>query len=187
MARIYLSPPHMSGRELALIEEAFATNWIAPVGPHLDAFEREFAERVRVPHAVALSSGTAALHLAIKLVGVEPGDEVLCSDLTFCATANAVVYEGGVPVFSDAAQETWTMDPDLLAEELAWGAERKKLPRAVVVTDLYGQAADYEAILERCRRYDITVIEDAAESLGATCYGQPAGSFGRFGVFSFNG
>ena len=106
MARIYLSPPHMSSHELALIEEAFATNWIAPVGPHLDAFEREFAERVRVPHAVALSSGTAALHLAIKLVGVEPGDEVLCSDLTFCATANAIVYEGGVPVFIDANQQT---------------------------------------------------------------------------------
>jgi pyridoxal phosphate-dependent aminotransferase EpsN len=189
--RIYLSPPHMSGTELDLIREAFASNWVAPTGPHLDAFEREFAilvgARPNAVHAAAVSSGTAALHLALRLIGVWPGDEVLCSTLTFSASANPILYEGGTPVFIDADPATWNMDPGLLREELRACAARGKLPRAVVVVDLYGQCADYEPILAACAEYGVPVVEDAAEALGATYRGRMAGTFGRFGVFSFNG
>ena len=187
MPRIYLSPPHMSGHELELVNGAFATNWIAPPGPHVDAFEREFAAAVGVPHAAALSSGTAALHLAIKLAGIERGDEVLCSTFTFSATANAITYEGGVPVFVDSERASWNLDPALLTEELDECARRGKLPRAVIVVDLYGQSADHDAIRAACERHGVTVIEGAAEALGATYKGQPVGRFGRLGVFSFNG
>jgi pyridoxal phosphate-dependent aminotransferase EpsN len=184
VARIYLSPPHATGQELALVEDAFASNWLAPVGPHVDAFERDVADLVGVSHAVALSSGTAALHLAVKLLGIGPGDEVLCSTLTFSAAANAIVYEGATPVFIDADHASWTMDPVLLEEELSGSG---RLPRAVIVTDLFGQAADYAAILRICGRYGVPVIEDAAEALGAVCHGRMAGSFGRCGILSFNG
>jgi pyridoxal phosphate-dependent aminotransferase EpsN len=187
MPRIYLSPPHMSGRELELVKDAFASNWIAPLGPHVDAFEREFAAAVGVPHAAALSSGTAALHLAMQLVGVERGDEVLCSTFTFSATANAITYEGGVPVFVDSDRASWNLDPALVAEELDACARRNKLPRAVVTVDLYGQSADHDPIRAACERHGVVVIEDAAEALGATYKGQPCGRFGRLGVFSFNG
>ena len=187
MPRIYLSPPHMSGHELELVNDAFASNWIAPLGPHVDAFEREFAAAVGVPHAAALSSGTAALHLAMQLVGVERGDEVLCSTFTFSATANAITYEGGVPVFVDSERASWNLDPALVAEELDACARRNKLPRAVVTVDLYGQSADHDPIRAACERHGVTVIEDAAEALGATYKGQPVGRFGRLGVFSFNG
>jgi pyridoxal phosphate-dependent aminotransferase EpsN len=187
MARIYLSPPHMSGEELELVRDAFASNWIAPLGPHVDAFEREFAVVVSVPHAVALSSGTAALHLAVKLLGVGPGDEVLCPTLTFSASANAIAYEGGVPVFVDCDPATWNLDPELLAEELEACARRGRLPKAAMVVDLYGQSADHEAILVACTAHGVPVIEDAAEALGASYRGAPVGRFGRCGVFSFNG
>jgi pyridoxal phosphate-dependent aminotransferase EpsN len=187
MPRIYLSPPHMSGHELELVRDAFASNWIAPLGPHVDAFERELAAAVGVPHAAALSSGTAALHLAMQLVGVERGDEVLCSTFTFSATANAIAYEGGVPVFVDSERASWNLDPALVAEELDACARRNTLPRAVVTVDLYGQSADHDPILVACERHGVPVIEDAAEALGATYKGQPCGRFGRLGVFSFNG
>jgi pyridoxal phosphate-dependent aminotransferase EpsN len=187
MARVYLSSPHMGGDELALIQEAFESNWIAPLGPHVDAFERETAERAGVRHAAALSSGTAALHLALKLVGVARGDEVLVSSLTFSASANAITYEGAVPVFIDAEPGSWNMDPGLLAGELAACARRGRLPKAVIAVDLYGQCCDYEPIVSACESFGVALIEDAAEALGATWRGRPAGSFGRMAVFSFNG
>src|SRR6266850_2139921 len=142
MQRIYLSPPHLGNDELEFVKEAFASNWIAPLGPNVDAFEDEFAAMVGVPHAVALSSGTAAIHLALSLAGIEPGDSVLCPTLTFCASANPIVYEGGVPVFIDADPDTWNMDPELLREELRDSAARGQLPKAVISVDLYGQSAD---------------------------------------------
>lgn len=185
--RTYLSPPHMSGEELGLIREAFESNWIAPLGPHVDGFERELAERVGVRHAAALSSGTAALHLALKLVGVGRDDEVVVSSLTFSASANAITYEGGVPVFVDAEPGSWNMDPGLLEGELERCARAGRLPKAVVAVDLYGQCCDYGRIVPICERYGVPLIEDAAEALGANCDGRPAGSFGRLGVFSFNG
>ena len=186
-ARVYLSPPHMSGSELGLLQDAFESNWIAPLGPHVDGFEREFAECVHVPHAAALSSGTAALHLALILLGVTRGDEVLCSDLTFAATAFAITYVGAVPVFVDSDPNTWNMDPALLAEELEAASRRGRVPKVVIVVDLYGQSADWDPILAACDRFDVPVIEDAAEALGATYKGRPVGGFGRLGVFSFNG
>ncbi|MFI5181880.1 MAG: DegT/DnrJ/EryC1/StrS family aminotransferase [Thermoanaerobaculia bacterium] len=185
-ARIYLSPPHIGGDERALVAEAFDSNWIAPLGPHVDAFEREFAEVVKVPHATALASGTAALHLAMRILGVGPGDEVLCSSLTFCASANPIVYEGGVPVFVDS-DASWTVDPNLLEEALKSAAARGKRPKALIAVDLYGQCADYDAIVPLCEKYGVPLIEDAAEALGSSWRGQPAGGFGLLGVFSFNG
>jgi dTDP-4-amino-4,6-dideoxygalactose transaminase len=185
--RIYLSPPHLGADELELVKEAFASNWVAPLGPHVDAFEREFAAAVGVGHAAALSSGTAALHLALRLLEVGPGDEVLCPTLTFCATANPVVYEGAAPVFLDVDAATWQLDPQLLRQELRASAARGKRPRAVISVDLYGQCADYDAIAAACAEYDVPFIEDAAEALGATYRGKPAGAFGRLAAFSFNG
>ena len=185
--RIYLSPPHMGPAERELLLDAFDSNWIAPLGPHVDAFEREFCETVGVPHAAALSSGTAALHLALLMLGVGPGDEVLVSTFTFAATANAVTYLGAKPVFIDSDRETWNMDPGLLEEELAGCARRGKLPKAVIAVDLYGQCADYDRILAACGRYGVPLVEDAAEALGATYKGKPAGSFGAAAAFSFNG
>ncbi|MGH9928241.1 MAG: aminotransferase class I/II-fold pyridoxal phosphate-dependent enzyme, partial [Pyrinomonadaceae bacterium] len=138
MRRIYLSPPHLGVDELELVKDAFASNWIAPVGPHVDAFEKEFSELVGVNHAAALSSGTAALHLALILIGVKPGDEVLCPTLTFSASANPICYEGGQPVFIDADRSTWNMDHHLLREELRDCAARGRLPKAVIAVDLYG-------------------------------------------------
>lgn len=187
MSRIYLSPPHMGPHERRLLLEAFDSNWIAPLGPHVDAFEREFAAKAGVAHAAALSSGTGALHLALSILGVGAGDEVLVSTLTFAATANAVTYVGAAPVFIDSDRASWNMDPALLAEELAAGARRGKLPKAVITVDLYGQCADYDPIREACAKYDVPLIEDAAEALGATYKGRPAGGHGAIGIFSFNG
>jgi len=186
-ARIYLSSPHMSGLEEAFVAEAFATNWIAPIGPHVTAFEEEFADLVGVAHAAALSSGTAALHLALLLAGVTPGDEVFVSTLTFSASANPVVYLGGRPVFIDSEESSWNMDPDLLATMLARRARLGRLPKAVVVVHLYGQSANLEPILAACERYDVPVIEDAAEALGSSYHGRTPGIFGKAGIFSFNG
>ncbi len=187
MKRIYLSPPHLAGREKELIIQAYDSNWITTLGPQVDAFEKEMSERVTIPFAAALSSGTAALHLALLMLGVKPGDEVLCSTFTFSATANAITYCGATPVFVDSNESTWNMDPQLLEEELKECTVRGKLPRAVIVVDLYGQMADYEPIVNICREYGIPIIEDAAEALGATYKGTSAGSFGEMGVFSFNG
>lgn len=177
----------MGVQERELLLDAFDSNWIAPLGPHVDEFERELAEAVGVPHAAALSSGTAGLHLALHILGVRAGDDVIVSTLTFVATGNAVAYVGARPVFIDSDPSTWNMDVDLLAEEVEARARRNRLPRAVVVVDLYGQCADYGPLLDVCSRYELPVIEDAAESLGATYRGAYAGSFGALGVFSFNG
>ena len=186
-SRVYLSPPHMSQHERQLVLEAFDSNWIAPLGPQVDAFEREFAAKVGAAHAVALSSGTAALHLALLVLGIRPGDEVITSTLTFVATANAIRYAGGVPVFIDSEPQTWNMDPQLLAEELQARAKEGRPAKAVLAVDILGQCADYAAIEELCRRYDTPLIEDAAEALGATLNGRAAGTFGEIGCFSFNG
>src|ERR1043166_5142916 len=187
MKRIYLSPPHMGPDELELVKDVFASNWIAPLGPHVDAFEQEFARLVGMPHAAALTSGTAAIHLALQLLEVGPGDEVICPTLTFCASANPIVYQGAAPVFIDADADTWNLDPQILRDELDQRARRGKLPKAVICVDLYGQCADYEPIVEACARYEIPLIEDAAESLGATYQGKPAGQSGKCAIFSFNG
>ncbi len=185
--RIYLSPPHLGGDEMTLLEEAVASNWIAPMGSHVDAFERELGSAIDVPHVAALSSGTAGLHLALRLLNVGPGDEVLCADLTFAATANAIVYQGARPVFIDADPNTWALDPQLVREELETAAREGRAPAAVIAVDLYGQCADYDALGEVCSEFNVPLIEDAAEALGSTYRGRPAGGFGRFGVFSFNG
>jgi pyridoxal phosphate-dependent aminotransferase EpsN len=187
MGRLYLSPPHQSGLEREFVEDAIASNWIAPLGPHVDAFEQEIANVIQGSHAVALSSGTAALHLAARLMGVERGDEIICPSLTFSASANVVVYEGARPVFIDCDAGSWNMDPDLLAEELRDRARVGRMPRAVIVVDLYGQSADYDRIAPICEEYGIPLIEDAAEALGATYKGKPVGRFGQSAAFSFNG
>lgn len=184
--RVYLSPPHLTGHEKPLVDDAFASNWVAPLGPHVDTFEAETAALVGVAHAAALSSGTAALHLAMRLLGVGPGDEVLCSSFTFSASANPIVYEGGRPVFVDC-DASWTIDPNLVEDELRAAAAAGRRPKALVAVDLYGQPCDYGAIEGLCERYGVPLVEDAAEALGATCAGRPAGGFGRMGVLSFNG
>jgi dTDP-4-amino-4,6-dideoxygalactose transaminase len=186
VSRVYLSPPHVFGREQELVADAFASNWVAPLGPHVDAFEAELAALTGVSHGLALSSGTAALHLSMIVLGVESGDEVFCSSFTFSASANPVVYARGVPVFIDC-DRTWTMDPNLLEDALVDAARRGRRPKAVIAVDLYGQCANYAAIEALCERFGVPLVEDAAEALGSTWRGRPAGSFGRFGVFSFNG
>lgn len=187
MERIYLSPPDVGRRERESLLAAFDSNWIAPLGPDVDAFESEMAEHVKLPHAVALSSGTAALHLVLQLLGVEPGDEVIVPTLTFIATAAAATYLGARPVFIDSSPTTWNIDPALLEEELEQMAAAGRRPAAVVTVDLYGQCADYGSLLPICERYGVPLVEDAAEALGASHDGRPAGAFGTAGVFSFNG
>jgi pyridoxal phosphate-dependent aminotransferase EpsN len=186
MKRVLLSVPHMGGKELDFVREAFETNWLSTVGPHITAFEEEFGARVGLP-AVALSSGTAAMHLGLRLLGVGPGDEVLCQTLTFVASVNPAVYLGARPVFIDSDRASWNIDPNLLASTLRARAERNCLPKAVIVVHLYGQSADMDPILECCARYNVAVLEDAAEALGALYKGRPAGTLAPVGVFSFNG
>ncbi len=186
MKRILLSVPHMGGREQIYVREAFATNWLSTVGPNLTAFEREFGALVGLP-SVALASGTAALHLALRLVGVGPGDEVFCSTLTFAAAANAIVYQGGMPVFVDSDRATWNLDPDVLSCALRYRVALNRLPKALVVVHLYGQSADMDPILHACAQYGIAVIEDAAEAVGTLYRGKPAGTLGDIGAYSFNG
>jgi len=186
--RIYLSSPHMSdeGYENAFIQEAFATNWIAHLGPNVDAFERELAERVGVKAALAVSSGTAAIHLALKAVGVEQGDIVFCQDLTFAATANPIRYQGATPVFIDS-NHTWNMCPLALKKAFEKYEKLGQKPKAVIVVHLYGLSADLDPILGICREYDVPLIEDAAESLGSYYKGKATGTIGDLGVYSFNG
>jgi dTDP-4-amino-4,6-dideoxygalactose transaminase len=187
VTRIYLSPPEVGDEERRMLLAAFDSNWIAPVGPDIDAFERELADRAGVGHAVALSSGTAALHLGLLLAGVGPGDDVLVPSFTFVASAAAVIYVGAHPVFVDCSPSNWTVDPALVADELSQRARRGRLPAALVTVDLYGQSADYDALCALADEYQIPVIADAAEALGATYRGRAAGSFGAAAVFSFNG
>ncbi|HEX5587927.1 MAG TPA: aminotransferase class I/II-fold pyridoxal phosphate-dependent enzyme [Acidimicrobiia bacterium] len=185
--RLYLSPPDVGPEERALLLDAFDSNWIAPLGPHVDAFEQELAAFVGAPQAAALSSGTAALHLALHMLGVGPGDDVVVPTLTFVATANVVRYVGAQPVFVDADAATWNLDPQRLQELLAARAAAGRLPKAVITVDLYGQCAEYDAIVAASAEHGVPIIEDAAEALGATYRGAAAGSFGTIGVFSFNG
>lgn len=180
--KIYLSPPHMTGEEKPYVIDAIDSNWIAPLGPHVDAFEKEVANYIGVDHAAALSSGTAALHLALQIIGVEKGDTVFCSDLTFVASPNAIRYLDANPIFIDAEESTWNMCPKSL--ELAF---KKHKPKAVVITDLYGQSADYTSLKTICDRFNTPIIEDAAESLGASYINQKCGSFGEMAILSFNG
>lgn len=185
--RIYLSPPHMTGREMGFVQNAFDSNWVAPLGPHVDAFEKETAEYLGCMGALALSSGTAALHLGLKLLGVLPGDTVFCSSLTFSASVNPAIYEGAGPVFIDSDRETWNMSPSALKHAFEAAEKNGRLPRAVIAVDLYGQSANYGPILELCSRYNVPVLEDAAESLGST-YGQKkCATLGKLGALSFNG
>lgn len=185
--RIYLSPPHMSGLEEEYVREAFRTNWIAPIGPQLEAFEEEFCEKVGVGHALALASGTAALHLAVRLLGVERDDEVVVSTFTFVGSVFPVAYQGARPIFVDSEPTSWNMDPGLLDEVLREKAKKGKLPKAVVLAHIYGQCADVGPILRSCENHGVHLIEDAAEALGSTYGGNSAGTFGNAGIFSFNG
>lgn len=185
--RLFLSPPHLGGNELEYVRKAFQSNFIAPLGPMVDAFEKAFAERVGFAHAVALSSGTAAIHLSLRILGIEPGDEVFASTLTFMGSVSSVTFQGARPVFIDADPKTWNMDPTLLEDELSRCSGRGNLPKAVLPTDLYGQSADLRRIREICDAYGVPVISDSAESLGATCHGSHAGSGAYAAAFSFNG
>ncbi|NLY66959.1 MAG: aminotransferase class I/II-fold pyridoxal phosphate-dependent enzyme [Tissierellia bacterium] len=183
--RIYLASPHMSdeGYELEYIKEAFDTNWIAPLGANVDSFEKEFAEKIGAKHAAALVTGTAAIHMALKAAGVEEGDIVLCQDLTFAATANAIIYQNAIPVFVDSDYETWNMNPKALEEAF----EKYPNAKAVLVVHLYGLSADMDRIVDICKRYQAVLIEDAAEALGTYYKGRHVGTIGDYGVFSFNG
>jgi pyridoxal phosphate-dependent aminotransferase EpsN len=187
MTRIFLSPPDVRGPEREMLLAALDSGWVAPVGPDLDAFEAELAARCGMPYAVGLASGTAALHLALLLAGVGRDDDVLVPTLTFAATANAVTYVGARPCFVDSEAATWNVSPELLAAELDERRRRNDLPAAVITVDLYGQCADHDAVVPLCEELGIPLIEDAAEALGATWGDRPAGSFGRWGVLSFNG
>ncbi|MBD3107687.1 aminotransferase class I/II-fold pyridoxal phosphate-dependent enzyme [Bacillus sp. AGMB 02131] len=185
--KILLSPPHMSGEEIEYIKEAFASNWIAPLGPNVEAFEKELASYVGANDAIAVSSGTAAIHLALSLLDVKKDDIVFCSTLTFVASANPILYLGAEPVFIDSEPDTWNMSPLALERALKDAASDGKLPKAVIVVNLYGQPAKMDEICELCKLYNVPIIEDAAESLGSTYKGQASGTFGKFGVYSFNG
>ncbi|MGK0718620.1 DegT/DnrJ/EryC1/StrS family aminotransferase [Aerococcus urinaeequi] len=184
--KIWLASPHMSdeGYEMQYVQEAFDTNWVAPLGPNVNEFEKELAAKVGSKHAAAMTSGTGAIHLALKAAGVGEGDIVFCPTLTFSATANPIIYQNATPVFIDSDYETWNMDPKAL--EVAFEKYGDKV-KAVLVVHLYGLSADMDKIMEICSRYNVTVIEDAAESLGAYYKGKHTGTFGEFGVFSFNG
>ena len=185
--RIYLSPPHIGEYEQEFVAEAFTSNWIAPLGPHVDAFEQELADYAGMKEAVALNSGTAAIHLALRYLGVETGDVVFCSSLTFIGSANPILYLGARPVFIDSEPESWNMSPQALERAFVVAEQSGNSPKAVIVVSLYGQSADFDRLLPLCEQYSVSVIEDAAESLGATYKGRASGSFGKFGVYSFNG
>jgi len=186
--RIHLSSPHMSGEEQKYIQYAFDSNWIAPLGPNVDAFEKELAEYVKIRGALALSSGTAAIHLALRLLGVGPGDLVFCSSLTFVASANPILYQEAEPVFIDSEHASWNMSPEALKEAFLDITERQgKIPKAVIVVNLYGQSADMNPLSEICDHYGVPIVEDAAESLGAIYRDKASGTFGKFGIYSFNG
>ena len=187
MTRIFLSAPDLRGRESAAVVAAIESGWVAPAGPDLERFEAEVSKWVDGRQCLALTSGTAALHLALLGVGVRPGDDVVCSTLTFAASANAIVHAGANPVFIDSEEASWNLDPDLLEAELARRAELDRLPAAVMAVDLYGQCCDYDRIAPLCARYGVPLVEDAAEALGATYRRRPAGSFGAAAAFSFNG
>src|SRR5579864_3498798 len=185
--QILLSTPHMGETERDFVDEAFRTNWIAPLGPNVDAFESELAEVVGMKHAVALSSGTAAIHLALVLLDIGPGDSVFCSSLTFAASVNPIVYQGAEPILIDSEPDSWNMSPEALERALEAARKKGRLPKAVIVVNLYGQSADMDPIVALCDQYGVPMVEDAAESLGAKYRGRHSGTFGRIGIYSFNG
>lgn len=185
--RILLSSPHMGGTEQKYVQEAFDTNWIAPLGANVDGFEKELAAYVGVKAASATSAGTAAIHLALDLLGVEAGDTVFCSTLTFIASANPILYLGAKPVFIDSEETTWNMSPQALEKAFEDAKATNTMPKAVIVVNLYGQSARMDEIMGICERYGVPIVEDAAESLGSTYKGKHSGTFGKFGVYSFNG
>ncbi|ELR70619.1 4-keto-6-deoxy-N-Acetyl-D-hexosaminyl-(Lipid carrier) aminotransferase [Fulvivirga imtechensis AK7] len=185
--RIYLSSPHMGGMELEYINEAFDTNWISPVGPNIDHFEQDISKYMSGIHVAALSSGTAAIHLALIILGVERGDEVICSSFTFAGSCNPIAYMGAVPVFVDSERETWNMDPELLKEAIEDRIKKGKKPKAIIVVHLYGMPAKLDEIIQIGKKYEIPLIEDAAEAFGAEYKGRKAGTFGDISVLSFNG
>ncbi|CEG28639.1 DegT/DnrJ/EryC1/StrS family aminotransferase [Bacillus sp. B-jedd] len=185
--KIYLSPPHMSGNEQVYIDSAIDSNWIAPLGPNVDTFEREISSYLGVNAAAAVSSGTAAIHLALELLEVGRGNRVFCSTFTFVASANPILYQGAEPIFIDSEPETWNMSPQALERALKEAALEGNLPKAVIVVHLYGQSAKMAEILRVCGEYEVPVIEDAAESLGSTYKGKASGTLGAFGIYSFNG
>jgi dTDP-4-amino-4,6-dideoxygalactose transaminase len=187
MDKIYLSAPHMGNNELTYVKQAFETNWISPLGPNINAFEREIQIKTNTKNAAALSSGTAALHLALILVGVKFGHDVFCQSMTFSASANPIAYQGANPVFIDSEPETWNMDPKLLKIALSEAKQNGKLPKAIIPVHLYGMPAKMLEILSIAKEYGIPVIEDAAEALASSIENKPCGSFGEFGVLSFNG
>jgi dTDP-4-amino-4,6-dideoxygalactose transaminase len=186
-SKIYLSSPHMGGGEQKYIKEAFDTNWVAPLGPNLNAFENTLAEFCGVKHAAVLSSGTAAIHLALIILGVERGDEVIASSFTFSATINPIVYLGATPVLVDSEPETWNMEPGLLEAAIKDRLKKGKKPKAIIPVHLYGMPASLDKIMEIANRYEIPLIEDAAEALGSRYLNKPVGSFGKLGILSFNG
>ena len=185
--RVYLSPPHMGENEIKYIQEAFDTNWISPVGPNIEAFEQALVSYSGAGYAAALSSGTAAIHLALIMLGVERGDEVICSSFTFAGSCNPIIYQGATPVFIDAEEDTWNMDPILLEQAIADRLKKGKKPKAIILVHLYGMPAKLDEILEIADRYEIPVIEDAAEALGSKYRDRHLGTFTAMGVYSFNG
>ncbi|MCF8381820.1 MAG: aminotransferase class I/II-fold pyridoxal phosphate-dependent enzyme [Bacteroidales bacterium] len=185
--RIYLSPPHMSGEEMNYIKDAFETNWIAPLGPNVNAFEESLAGYCAAEYTAALSSGTAAIHLALIILGIERGDEVIASSFTFSATINPIVYQSAIPILIDSELETWNMDPELLEKAIKDRMLKGKKPKAIIPVHLYGMPANIKEIMKIADYYEIPVIEDAAEALGSRYMDKPAGSFGKLAVFSFNG
>ncbi|MDR0534837.1 MAG: aminotransferase class I/II-fold pyridoxal phosphate-dependent enzyme [Puniceicoccales bacterium] len=185
--RIYLSPPHLSGEEQGFVREAFDTNWVAPLGPNVESFEREVCESTGAKAAVALSSGTAAIHLALRLLGVGPGDIVVCQSLTFAASANPILYQGAVPFFVDSEEASWNLCPNLLDEALSRLAAKGTPAKAVISVDILGQCADYDNLRTVCARHNVPLVQDAAEAMGSTHRGVAAGRQGAFGIYSFNG
>ena len=185
--RILLSYPHMSGDELRLVKDAFESNWIAPLGLHVDAFEKETAAYAGVKSALALSSGSAAIHLGLRLLGVQAGDIVFCSTLTFIASVAPAMYQNAVPVFIDSDEETWNMSPVALQKAFNDAVKTGKMPKCVIVAELYGQPPKMDEICAICDKYNVPILEDSAEALGAIYDGKKCGSFGKVGVYSYNG
>ncbi|AMG96350.2 pyridoxal phosphate-dependent aminotransferase [Staphylococcus simulans] len=185
--RIFLSTPHMGGTETQYIEKAFKDNWIAPLGENVTEFENDVKDYVGADYALATASGTSAIHLALIEAGVAKGDIVFCSSLTFCATSNPILYQDATPVFIDSEMESWNMSPTALEKAFKTYEDKGTLPKAVLVVNLYGQTADFEKISKICKYYNVTLIEDSAESLGSTYHGKMSGSFGDLSIFSFNG
>lgn len=185
--KVFLSPPNMCGEEIKFVQEAFDTNWIAPYGPSLTRFEQEMAQYIGVSSALAVSSGTAGIHLALRYLGVGSGDTVFCSDLTFAGSCNPILYQNAIPVFIDSEPTSWNMSPVALQRAFEWARKEGKLPKAVIIVDLYGESADFDSLLPICRKYGVPVIEDAAEAVGSLYKGKKCGSFGDVSVISFNG